>query len=76
MSGREPGTVFRDCPTCPELVVIPAGRFRMGCVSGRDCDGDEQPVHEVAVASFAMGVYEVTWSATGSRRRGRQIASG
>ena len=60
MSGREPGTVFRDCPTCPDLVVIPVGRFRMGCVSGRDCDGDEQPVHEVAVASFAMGVYKVT----------------
>ena len=34
---REAGTVFRDCPTCPELVVVPAGRFRMGCVSGRDC---------------------------------------
>ena len=51
----EPGTVFRDCPTCPELVVIPAGRFPMGCVSGRDCDGDEQPVHEVEVASFALG---------------------
>ena len=49
----EPGTVFRDCPTYPELVVIPAGRFPMGCVSGRDCDGDEQPVHEVEVASFA-----------------------
>ena len=56
----EPGTVFRDCPTCPELVVIPAGRFPMGCVSGRDCDEDEQPVHEVEVASFALGVYEVT----------------
>ena len=40
--------------------MIPAGRFPMGCVSGRDCDGDEQPVHEVEVASFALGVYEVT----------------
>ena len=56
----EPGTVFRDCPTCPELVVIPAGRFSMGCVSGRDCQDNEQPVHEVQVASFALGVYEVT----------------
>ena len=56
-----PGTVFRDCATCPELVVVPAGRFRMGCVSGRGCQDDEQPVHEVQVGSFALGVYEVTF---------------
>ena len=35
---RAPGAVFRDCPSCPELVVIPTGRFGMGCVSGRDCE--------------------------------------
>ena len=58
---RAPGTVFRDCPTCPEMVVVPAGRFRMGCVSGRDCQDDERPVHEVQVSSFALGVYEVTF---------------
>ena len=56
-----PGAVFRDCATCPELVVVPAGRFRMGCVSGRYCQDDEQPVHEVQVGSFALGVYEVTF---------------
>ena len=72
-----PGTVFRDCPTCPELVVVPAGRFRMGCVSGRDCRDREHPVHEVELASFALGVYEVTFEdydrfvqATGHRRPG------
>ena len=58
---REAGAVFRDCATCPELVVIPAGRFRMGCVSGRDCQDNEVPVHEVEVPSFALGVYEVTF---------------
>ena len=58
---REAGEVFRDCPACPELVVIPAGRFRMGCVSGRDCRGAERPVHEVEVPSFALDVYEVTF---------------
>ena len=59
----------------PELVVVPAGRPRMGCVSGRDCQDDEQPVHDVEVASFALGVYEVTFEeydrfvqATGHRR--------
>ena len=29
----EPGSVFRDCESCPEMVVVPAGGFRMGCVS-------------------------------------------
>ena len=24
------GTSFKDCPMCPELVVVPAGRFEMG----------------------------------------------
>ena len=72
------GEVFRDnCEGCPEMVVVPAGRFRMGCVSGRACGGDERPVHEVEVSSFALGVYEVTFEeydrfvqATGHRRAG------
>ena len=58
---RAPGTVFRDCADCPELVVVPAGRFRMGCVSGQDCRDDERPVHDVQVSSFALGKYEVTF---------------
>ncbi len=48
-------------PLEPEMVVIPAGRFRMGCVSGKDCAGDEKPVHEVTVGSFALSKYEVTF---------------
>ena len=74
-SSLRAGDVFRDCEECPELVVVPAGRFRMGCVSGRDCQDNEQPVHEVQVASFALGVHEVTFEeydrfvqATGHRR--------
>ena len=26
-TSRQPGTTFKDCPDCPEMVVIPAGRF-------------------------------------------------
>ena len=59
----DPGEVgtFRDCPSCPEMVVIPAGTFRMGCVSGSDsCRDYERPVHEVEVSSFALSKHEVT----------------
>ncbi len=28
--GYEPGKSFRDCPECPEMVVIPSGSFMMG----------------------------------------------
>ena len=47
----------------PEMVVIPAGAFRMGCVSGLDCYSFEKPVHEVRIgARFALGRYEVTFA--------------
>ena len=45
----------------PEIVVIPAGSFRMGDIQG-DGDSDEKPVHEVSVGQFAMGKYEVTFA--------------
>ena len=58
------GERFRDCPECPELMVVPAGTFRMGSPpheEGRD--SDEGPVHEVRIGEpFAVGVYEVTFS--------------
>ena len=28
--GSEKGTVFRDCETCPEMIVVPKGLFIMG----------------------------------------------
>jgi formylglycine-generating enzyme required for sulfatase activity len=59
--GRRAGSVFRDCPACPELVVIPAGRFRMGSSASEDERlENEGPSHVVAVPSLALGVYEVT----------------
>ncbi len=60
-----PGTVFRDALRSggegPEMVVVPAGRFRMGCVTGLDCRDDEKPVHAVSIRrAFALSVHEVT----------------
>ncbi|GLI40041.1 formylglycine-generating enzyme family protein [Geobacter hydrogenophilus] len=59
------GSVFRDRlkngSSGPEMVVIPAGRFRMGAIFGGG-DPDEKPVHWVSIARpFAMGKYEVTF---------------
>ena len=41
----------------PQVAKIPRGEFLMGCDEGRD---DEQPVHQVTVDSFEMGIYTIT----------------
>ena len=54
---------FRDCADCPEMVVIPAGSFRMGCVSGQDCVDYEFPIREVTIPrAFAVSKHEVTFA--------------
>ena len=48
-----------------KMVVIPAGTFQMGCVSGHDCDDLEIPVHPVHAVTisrpFALSRHEVTF---------------
>jgi formylglycine-generating enzyme required for sulfatase activity/serine/threonine protein kinase len=56
-----PGREFKDCSDCPEMVVIPAGTFRMGDLIGGG-NADEKPVHSVTVKSFALGKTEVTFA--------------
>ena len=55
------GTTGRECDACPEMVVVPGGRFRMGDLSG-DGWSDERPVRDVTVSPFAAGKYEVTFA--------------
>lgn len=60
---RLPGTVFRDCAQCPEMVVLPAGLFVMGSpASEAGRNRDEGPQREVSIAPFAMGKFEVTFA--------------
>ena len=57
-----PGSVFRDCPQCPEMVVIPAGEFVMGSPKSESGHTDEKPQHTVKFAKlFAVGRFEVTF---------------
>ena len=56
------GTVFRDCPYCPELVAVPPGRVAVGSPEGEaGRNGGEQPAQSVAIPSaIGVGKYEVT----------------
>lgn len=64
----EAGTLLRDTLASggegPELIVVPAGSYRMGCVSRLRCAPDELPVREVGIPrALAVGVHEVTFEA-------------
>ncbi len=57
-SAPAPAT-FRDCGTCPEMVVVPAGSFLMGAERGRPA---ELPVRRVVIPRpFAMSKFEITF---------------
>ncbi len=60
--GYEVFKPFRDCPDCPEMMVLPSGSFEMG--SPPDEVGRysaEGPQHRVSLGSaFALGRAEVT----------------
>ncbi len=54
--------LFKDCETCPEMIIIPSGSFVMG--SPKDEIGhvhDEEPQIEVSVPRFALARFETTW---------------
>lgn len=56
--------VIRDCPTCPEIVVVPAGKFMMGTAGGaEELDEDTGEFPPIAVTierAFGLGKTEVT----------------
>ena len=58
----QPGSTFKDCSNCPDMVVVPAGSFVMGSPPDEEGrDGDEGPQHPVTFAkAFAIGKFEVT----------------
>jgi formylglycine-generating enzyme required for sulfatase activity len=58
------GRVLRDCPVCPEMVIVPAGDFTMGSPDiERGRHRNEGPQRKVSVLQpFAMGKFEVTFA--------------
>jgi hypothetical protein len=58
--------IFRDAnkPWCPEMVIVPAGEFRMGSPDSDDLAfDDEKPQHLVKIQKdFAMGRYPITFA--------------
>jgi formylglycine-generating enzyme required for sulfatase activity len=58
---HKPGTTFKDCKDCPQMVVLPAGSFTMGTPEdevGRQ--PDEGPLHTVTFAKpFAVSQFQV-----------------
>jgi formylglycine-generating enzyme required for sulfatase activity len=57
------GHTFSDCPSCPEMVVLPGGIFVMGSPASETGRGrDEGPQREVSMSPFAIGKYEITFA--------------
>ncbi len=63
-TGPVPGSTFRSCEACPEMVVIPGGSFVMGtpgAARGSGVAGAEaEPVAMRIERAFALGRHEVT----------------
>lgn len=56
-----PGAIFSECEHCPEMVVVPPGKFTMGYDGGVNEERYEGPPHEVQISyTFAIGKYEIT----------------
>lgn len=56
------GKQFKDCAECPEMVLVPAGRFMMG-----SNDDDGKPLREVTIPyPLAIGAFEVTFDSWGA----------
>src|SRR5262249_16384892 len=60
-SETKQATTFQDCPECPEIVVIPSGKFTIGSTANeKDRGDDEGPRKKINVRAFAAGKYDVT----------------
>jgi formylglycine-generating enzyme required for sulfatase activity len=57
------GETFKDCESCPDMAVVPAGSFAMGAADGEaGRQPTELPRHEVRLTRpFAVSKHEITF---------------
>jgi formylglycine-generating enzyme required for sulfatase activity len=77
----QPGQIisFVECTRCPEMIVVPAGKFLMGRPPNEQSPfANEDPQHEVTIPrNFAVSKYEVTfdqWQACVDARVCEEVA--
>lgn len=83
-SAPQAGAVLKDCPECPSLTVLPAGRFEQGVAAAIGTASFEKPVHAVVISyPLAMSTNAVTVdefrafvAATGRSMQGCDIYDG
>jgi formylglycine-generating enzyme required for sulfatase activity len=57
----KPGLTFRDCPDCPEMVVIPSGKFTIGSPANEEGRFSvEGPEKNVNIKQFDWCKFDVT----------------
>jgi formylglycine-generating enzyme required for sulfatase activity len=74
-----PGELFRECARtdgdyskyCPQMIVVPAGKFMMGSPPNESGRGpDESPQHQVTIAlPFAISRFELTFDQWDARNQ-------
>lgn len=59
----KPGDHLKECRSCPELVVLPAGKFLMGSPATEPEREEDEPQHPVTITrAFALSITAVTWN--------------
>lgn len=55
------GEGFKDCPDCPDMVIVPAGSFMMGAAPDEEVATEREDQVRVSIARpFAVGRFAVT----------------
>lgn len=59
----KPGDTFRDCPDCPEMIVVPGGLYTMGSPAAeKGRFPDEGPERQVTLQAFAVSKTEISFA--------------